>query len=251
MIVYTSSASTYPLGPDRLATPETLRQLDERAIHLPASTERSRRRAIRRDRRRMRAVRPARPSARAASHRPRTARRSCRVRLRRHRPPRARRRRRRRDASRSPNSGCREVAIVEAVNHYASDLLPRIGAHHLAAARLRGAPSCRMARRARADGRGARRRARGFGRGHLRDVDRLAAPHRGRRRTRLRAAADRRAGKAAALESVSGRRLMLTSSYRRLGHAATPSGRWPTTPSELGGDARADHARRPPREPRR
>ncbi len=113
--------------------------------------------------------------------------------------------------------GCREVAIVEAVNHYASDLLPRVG--HSIWRRLDGGERHRVAWLV-----AIVRMAEGLATEFAGPADRIYATWTdsllhievdgGYVFGQQLSAAQR---KAAALESVSGRRLLLTSSYRRLG----------------------------------
>jgi hypothetical protein len=113
--------------------------------------------------------------------------------------------------------GCREVAIVEAVNHYASDLLPRVG--HGIWRRLDGQERHRVAWLV-ALVRMAEGLATEFaGSAHgiyatwtetLLHIEVDGGHVFGQQLTAARR-------NAAALEYVSGRRLLLTSSYRRLG----------------------------------
>jgi hypothetical protein len=113
--------------------------------------------------------------------------------------------------------GCREVAIVEAVNHYASDLLPRAG--HGIWRRLDGEERhrvgwlvaiVRMAEGLAAEFAGSADGIYATWTDTLLHIEVDGGHVFGQQLTAARR-------KAAALESVSGRRLLLTSSYRRLG----------------------------------
>ncbi len=113
--------------------------------------------------------------------------------------------------------GCREVAIVEAVNHYASDLLPRVG--HGIWRRLDAAEQhrvawlvaiVRMAEGLEVEFAGSADGIYATWTDSLLHIEVDGGHVFGQQLTAARR-------KAAALESVSGRRLLLTSSYRRLG----------------------------------
>ncbi len=113
--------------------------------------------------------------------------------------------------------GCREVAIVEAVTHYAADLLPRSG--HSIWRRLDEAERHRVAWLV-----ALLRMAEGLAAEFAGSAENIYATWTdsllhieidGRHVFGEQLTAARR--KTAALESVSGRRLLLTSSYRRLG----------------------------------
>ena len=113
--------------------------------------------------------------------------------------------------------GCREVAIVEAVNHYASDLLPHTG-HGIwrrldAEERHRVAwlvALVRMAEGLSLELRGSAEAIYATWTDTLLHIEVDGGHVFGQQLTTAR-------HKAAALESMSGRRLLLTSSYRRLG----------------------------------